>query len=97
MRLFRLEPTYLDDPQWQASSVAETVWVAAATPARARQLVAEQTFSPVAVGPNVAKLPSPWLSDSLTKCFPEKWVTDVPPGTLMLANDPRVSASDDAG
>ena len=66
MRLFRLEPTYLDDPQWQASSVVET------------------------------KLPSPWLSDSLTKCIPEKWVTDVPPGTLMLANDPRVSAGNEA-
>jgi hypothetical protein len=93
MRLFRLEPTYLDDPQWRASSVVETVWVAAATPARARQLVAEQTFSPTG-GPNAARLPSPWLSDSLTNCIAEKWVTDVPPGTLMLANDPRVSAGD---
>jgi hypothetical protein len=95
MRLFRLEPTYLDDPQWQASSVVETVWVAAATPARARQLVAEQTFAPVAAGPRAATLPSPWLSDSLTKCVPEKWVTDVPAGTLMLANDPRVTLQDD--
>ena len=91
MRLFRLDPAHLEDPQWQASSVVETVWVAAATPARARQLVAEQTFSPVA-GPNAAKLRSPWLSDTLTGCVPEKWATDIPPGTLMLANDPRVSA-----
>ena len=94
MRLFRLDPAYLDDPQWQASSVIETVWVAAATPARARQLVAEQT---VAAGPNAATLRSPWLSDSLTRCVAEIWATDIPPGTLLLANDPRVPVQDGGG
>jgi hypothetical protein len=95
MPIYRLEPNCLDDPRWQASSVSEALWIAAATPARARQLVAEQTFTPAQLQPQSRPLPSPWLSDALTSCALESWKTDVPVGTLMHANDPRVSGCAD--
>jgi hypothetical protein len=91
MRVYRLDPIYLDDPCWQASSVTEPVWVAAATAARARQLVAEQTSPQAGWNPGARPNASPWLSDILTSCVLEPWPTDASAGTLMVAGDPRIA------
>lgn len=95
MVLYRLDPLSLDDPRWQASSVAESVWVAAATAARARQLVAEQTLRST-MSLNGSKLSSPWLSDSLSRCALAQSTTDVPVGTVMFTGDERIVSTEEA-
>ena len=90
MAIYRLEPISLNDPRWDESAVAETVWVAASTPARARQAAAEKTLHD-ARSRNPARLQSPWLLDCLTTCVLEQRSSGIPLGTVMISDGRTVS------
>lgn len=91
IHLYRLDPVRLDDSRWSASSVTRTIRVAAATAARARQIAADMTRSD---GSNAGRGPvSPWLCDFLTTCKMESSSTDLPVGSVVVADDDSNAAA----
>jgi hypothetical protein len=89
MSVYRLDPIKLGDLRWQASTVKECLWAAAATPDRAREIVAARTAVVIAIAPSGQSAPtlqSPWLDDAITTCVLETSRNDVPDGAVIAAD-----------
>jgi hypothetical protein len=68
MTVFYLEPSEINDPSWQASSLKEGCWTEASTEAMARHQVECATFAMVPAQSGTEVVLSPWVQPQLANC-----------------------------
>jgi hypothetical protein len=85
--IFRLDPTDLEHPAWQASTIKQSVWVRAELECFAREKVARVTATLVKpLGRYSTIQQSPWYLEKLTTCTLDPTRAGVPVDQVTTAD-----------